>query len=218
MGNVTGHVEAGGAVKDAAAHPGCWIGAPPRGGLVVASAVETPYGRFMMASIGGGVVATRGPSVEAIEPQDWGRWLWPGADIAVSPRDHRAFHAQIRDYFAGKRRAFDLPLALDGTDLHLRAWLAATEVPYGKSLTYGDLAWEIGAPGAARAVGRAMALCPAPLLIPCHRIVGAGGKRCGSLESWERRQLLLDFEREQLLARGEHRGSGHPLTSSRVIG
>ena len=162
---------------------------------IAVSKVETPFGQFLIAAAGDRVFATRGPRAEAIEPRDWAMWLWPEDVVTLAGRAHRDVHEQVREYFRGQRRAFDLQLALEGNELHVRAWLAAAEIPYGRTETYGDLSWEIGAPGAARAVGRAMALCPTPLFIPCHRVVGAGGKRCGDLEAWERRKQLLDFER-----------------------
>lgn len=133
-----------------------------------------------------------------MDPRAWARQRWPGESVVLRAPGHREIVAQVREYFAGRRRTLDVPLMLEGSDLHVRAWQAATEIPYGKSLTYGELAWDIGAPGAARAMGRAMTLCTVPLFVPCHRVIGSGGRRCGSLESWERRRDLLEFERSQL--------------------
>ncbi len=82
---------------------------------------------------------------------------------------------QILEYLDGKRQAFDLPFALSGTPFQLSIWNAARLVPYGETITYGELARLSGSPRAARAVGNALGANPLPLIVPCHRIVAAGG-------------------------------------------
>ncbi|MBT5414582.1 MAG: methylated-DNA--[protein]-cysteine S-methyltransferase [Rhodospirillaceae bacterium] len=84
---------------------------------------------------------------------------------------------QIDAYFAGELRAFDLPLAPNGTEFHLTVWRALCRIPYGETRTYGELATEVGA--IARAVGTACGANPIPVVIPCHRILAAGGRTGG---------------------------------------
>ena len=106
--------------------------------------------------------------------------------------------SQIRDYFAGRRRHFDLPIIPEGRGAFERAVYAATRrIPFGKTATYAWIAQKVGKPGAARAVGRAMARNPVPLLVPCHRILGSDGSLCGftSEGGLELKQTLLDLEK-----------------------
>lgn len=102
----------------------------------------------------------------------------------------------LEEYFEGSRRAFDLPLDLDqGTAFQQRVWRALQAIPYGETITYGELAQQVGAPGASRAVGSANGRNPFPLIIPCHRVVAAGGKLGGySGGGLEVKQMLLDHE------------------------
>lgn len=101
---------------------------------------------------------------------------------------------QLGEYFAGQRRAFDLPLAPAGTDWQLRVWGALLDIPHGETRTYGQLAAGLGAPGAARAVGLANGANPLPVVVPCHRVVGAGGALTGFGGGLPRKRLLLDLE------------------------
>jgi methylated-DNA-[protein]-cysteine S-methyltransferase len=82
---------------------------------------------------------------------------------------------QLGEYFAGKRREFELELAPVGTDFQLRVWNALRKIPYGAVRNYGDIAREIGQPGAARAVGQANGCNPLPIVIPCHRVIASDG-------------------------------------------
>jgi methylated-DNA-[protein]-cysteine S-methyltransferase len=104
---------------------------------------------------------------------------------------------QLHDYFSGRRRNFDLPLAMDRlTPFTTRVLRTLAKVPYGSTLTYGELAVLAGFPHAARAVGRAMAVNPFPIVIACHRVVGAGGKMTGysGAEGIVTKEWLLRFE------------------------
>jgi len=84
---------------------------------------------------------------------------------------------QLDDYFDGKREAFDLPLAPAGSDFQLAVWRAMSDIPYGETRTYSDLAAALSS--SARAVGTACGKNPIPIIIPCHRVLGAGGKLTG---------------------------------------
>ena len=101
---------------------------------------------------------------------------------------------QFRLYFAGKLQAFDLPLEMAGTDFQKRVWKALRNIPYGETRSYGQLAAEIGAPRAVRAVGAANGRNPIPIIVPCHRVIGASGKLVGFGGGLEWKRFLLDLE------------------------
>jgi methylated-DNA-[protein]-cysteine S-methyltransferase len=102
--------------------------------------------------------------------------------------------AQLEEYFAGERRTFDLPLDLAGTAFQRRAWLALVEIPYGETRTYAGQALLLGLPRGARAVGSANARNPLPVVVPCHRLVGAGGSLTGYAGGLPRKERLLRLE------------------------
>lgn len=111
-----------------------------------------------------------------------------------------AARRQLDSYFAGRRTGFDLPLAPVGTPFQIRVWDALTRIPYGETKSYGAIAAAIGAPKAVRAVGAANGRNPLPVVIPCHRVIGADGSLTGFGGGMERKRMLLDLERGALLA------------------
>ncbi|MCB0364824.1 MAG: methylated-DNA--[protein]-cysteine S-methyltransferase [Bdellovibrionaceae bacterium] len=102
--------------------------------------------------------------------------------------------AQLREYFAGKRQKFDLPLAERGTPFQRQVWRKMAQIPYGRSLSYGDLAAQVGKPGAARAVGSACGKNPWLILVPCHRVLAANGGMGGFALGLKAKQCLLNLE------------------------
>jgi len=102
---------------------------------------------------------------------------------------------QVREYLAGSRRAFDLPLALRGSPLQRAVWAEVARIPYGETITYAELARRVGRPEAVRAVGSAVGATPTPLLVPCHRVVGSDGALRGYSGGLERKAALLALER-----------------------
>jgi len=101
---------------------------------------------------------------------------------------------QLKAYFSGRLRAFDLPLAADGTDFQRCVWSALYKVPYGTTASYGDIARLIGNPAAARAVGLANGRNPIAIIVPCHRIIGSSGKLVGYGGGLHNKQTLLKLE------------------------
>lgn len=101
---------------------------------------------------------------------------------------------QIRDYLAGKRISFDVPLAPKGTDFQQKVWQALQEIPYGEMRSYGEVAKWIGQAKAARAVGMANNKNPILIIIPCHRVVGAAGKLVGYAAGLDIKEQLLKLE------------------------
>lgn len=123
------------------------------------------------------------------------RILWPGEPGAGGdPAVLAAAARQLREYFDGSRTAFELPLELDGTDFQRRAWLALAEIPYGETRSYGEQARRLGVPRAARAVGAANGANPLPIVLPCHRLVGADGSLTGFGGGLDVKRRLLEHE------------------------
>ncbi len=106
----------------------------------------------------------------------------------------RSCASQLREYFAGERRQFDLPLAPGGTDFQRSVWQALEKIPYGERRSYRDLARAIARPKAVRAVGAANGRNPLPIVVPCHRVVGSDGSLTGFAGGLEAKKLLLDLE------------------------
>ena len=100
----------------------------------------------------------------------------------------------MREYFAGKRQQFDLSLGPIGTEFQCEVWCRLQEIPYGKTISYGELAKRVGNPKASRAVGAANGQNPIPIVIPCHRVIGANGKLTGFGGGLPVREALLALE------------------------
>jgi len=103
---------------------------------------------------------------------------------------------QLGEFFAGERMSFDVPLAPHGTEFQQTVWKALCEVPFGATATYGDIAKAIGQPTATRAVGAANGRNPIPIIVPCHRVIGASGELTGYSggSGIETKRRLLDHE------------------------
>jgi methylated-DNA-[protein]-cysteine S-methyltransferase len=121
----------------------------------------------------------------------------PDGPSAAWVEDRIRFHdaeLQLDEYFAGKRTQFDLPLHPSGTPFQIEVWEALKAIPYGEVRSYGDIAEQIGRPGASRAVGLANGRNPISVIVPCHRVIGASGSLTGYGGGLERKRLLLDLE------------------------
>ena len=101
---------------------------------------------------------------------------------------------QVAEYFEGKRRTFDIRLALSGTDFQQHVWQRLQAVPYGRTASYQDIAWAIGRPAAVRAVGAANGRNPVAIIVPCHRIIGKNGRLVGYGSGLWRKEWLLKHE------------------------
>lgn len=101
---------------------------------------------------------------------------------------------QLTEYFAGKRKVFDLPLEPYGTEFQKKVWQALMEIPYGRTCSYGEIAAKIGNPKASRAVGSANNKNPIAIVIPCHRVVGANGALVGYASGLQTKEALLKLE------------------------
>ena len=101
---------------------------------------------------------------------------------------------QLREYFAGSRRHFDVPLDFRGTDFQKRVWARLLAIPFGETRSYGAIAAELGRPAASRAVGAANGRNPISIIAPCHRVVGSNGKLTGFAGGLEAKAYLLGLE------------------------
>ena len=101
---------------------------------------------------------------------------------------------ELEEYFAGRRRAFSVPLSIHGTPFQEKVWRALTEIPHGETVSYGELARRVGNPKACRAVGMANHVNRIPIFIPCHRVVGANGRLTGYAGGLEIKRILLETE------------------------
>ncbi len=102
---------------------------------------------------------------------------------------------QIEEFFAGERHTFDFPLAPKGTEFQKRVWAELLRIPFGETISYGELARRVGNPAASRAVGSANGKNPISLIVPCHRVIGSNGKLTGYGGGLELKEKLLDWER-----------------------
>ena len=107
------------------------------------------------------------------------RRMKPGHPLVRDESKTRRVRQQVSDYFSGKRKSFDLPLAPNGTAFQQSVWTALQQIPFGETRSYGELAASVQRTGAARAVGRANATNPICLIVPCHRVIGANGSLTG---------------------------------------
>jgi methylated-DNA-[protein]-cysteine S-methyltransferase len=101
---------------------------------------------------------------------------------------------QLNAYFRGELTSFDLPLMLDGTPFQQTVWSGLRDIPYGETLSYGELAMRIGQPSASRAVGLANGRNPVAIVVPCHRVIGADGSLTGYGGGMDRKRFLLGLE------------------------
>lgn len=102
--------------------------------------------------------------------------------------------AQLDDYFSGKSLVFDIPLAAEGTEFQQKVWAELLKIPYGETITYMDLAVRLGDPKCIRAAGTANGKNPIAVVIPCHRVIGAGNKLTGYAGGIWRKKMLLELE------------------------
>jgi methylated-DNA-[protein]-cysteine S-methyltransferase len=148
--------------------------------------IDSPLGALLAVGDEGGLSALYLPTAKK-----------PGTVHPDWVRDDAAFgelRTQLAEYFAGARTEFDLPLRAGGSAFQKRVWAALTTIPYGATTSYGKIAAAVGAPEAARAVGLANGQNPIPIVVPCHRVIGADGSLTGYGGGIEAKQWLLTHE------------------------
>lgn len=156
--------------------------------------IDTPVGKLMLAGCDD-------HGLRYIAFQCGKGALAPKPEWKQSASPFRAVERQLREYFQGKRTDFDLHLHPKGTPFQQAVWQALLKIPYGQTRSYGDIARAVGRPTAVRAVGLANGRNPLPIVVPCHRVIGADGNLVGYGGGLHVKQALLDREREVSAAR-----------------
>ncbi|MGE0491140.1 MAG: methylated-DNA--[protein]-cysteine S-methyltransferase [Vulcanimicrobiota bacterium] len=151
--------------------------------------METPLGPLMVAESDRGVA--RIAFTEADAP------IRPGSDWRQGSLRSPAVR-QLEEYFAGQRQTFEFDLDPQGTPFQLQVWRCLMEIPYGETWSYGQLARHLGRPNASRAVGAANGRNPLPVVVPCHRVIGANGSLTGYAGGLRFKQGLLALEQATL--------------------
>jgi methylated-DNA-[protein]-cysteine S-methyltransferase len=158
---------------------------PSNGSIAGILSVDTPIGTLLLERNAAGLSAVR---FGGLAPGGGGQA--PASDDGLL----RDAAAQLRAYFSGDLREFDIPLAPRGTEFQRRVWDAVSRVGYGRTATYSEIAAVVCTPAACRAVGAANGRNPLPVIVPCHRIIGTGGALTGYAGGLEAKRLLLDLE------------------------
>jgi len=165
--------------------------------------IDSPLGNLWVAWSEAGLVSV------GYRNQDRGARIDPA--WRHDPRLDCPAITQLGEYFTGRRRAFDLPLAPVGTDFQKAVWRALTETPFGRTMTYGELAHRLGRPSAARAVGAANGMNPIAIIVPCHRVIGADGRLTGYAGGLDIKRKLLELEAALV-------GDGEVVTGEAIVG
>ena len=155
--------------------------------MIFFQTIDSPVGTLLLAASDAGLHAiefaeNRHPVKRSID--------WQEGDYPLLARAH----LQLDEYFAGTRHVFDLPLSPQGTDFQRKVWNTLASIPYGQTISYAQLAQRIGKPSAMRAVGAANGRNPLPIVLPCHRVIGADGSLTGFGGGLPTKQFLLQLE------------------------
>ncbi len=150
--------------------------------------LDTPIGELLLVGDDDGLSMIGFPK-GSMRREPEADWIFNEARLAEARR-------QIGEYFAGERRHFDLPLRLSGTDFQVSVLEALQEIPYGETVSYGEIAKRIGRPKAVRAVGAAKGRNPLPIVVPCHRVIGSTGDLTGFGGGLDTKEALLRHEAE----------------------
>ena len=166
---------------------------PKRRPTIYYCAIRTPIGRVLVAATEAGLIRVSFRRTEASFAEELRRRL--DAEVVRSPARTADIVHQLRAYFAGERRTFDVRVDMSRlTPFHRRVLMAAATVPAGQVVSYGEIARRIGQPGGSRAVGQALGRNPLPIVIPCHRVVASGGRIGGYTGGLAIKRKLLRIE------------------------
>jgi methylated-DNA-[protein]-cysteine S-methyltransferase len=156
--------------------------------------IDSPLGRLVLLSDGRALTGIH--LLKAGETFEPPKGSIEDSEAAPLPEARR----QLESYFQGDLRAFDLPLNVEGTKFQRRVWEELRRIPYGETISYGELARRVGNPNASRAVGLANGRNPLMIVVPCHRVIGASGKLTGFSAGLGAKEKLLALERTDCLA------------------
>jgi len=150
--------------------------------------IDSPVGKLL--------VAAEGDGLRYIGFELGRHPVWVGEDWRHDAGGFGAVRAQLSAYFAGELTEFDLPLAPQGSEFQLAVWAQLRRIPYGATISYGELAQRVGDPSASRAVGAANGRNPLPIVVPCHRVIGADGSLTGFGGGIATKKYLLEHEQK----------------------
>ena len=156
--------------------------------------MSTIYYDYLQTPVGKLLLALDGQGLRHIHFETGRHTLEPGEDWEPGPGALHEARAQLKAYFAGTLTQFDLPLAPQGTEFQQQVWLELLRIPYATTTTYGEIARRLGDTLATRAVGSANGRNPLPIVVPCHRVVGANGDLTGFGGGLPVKRFLLDHE------------------------
>jgi methylated-DNA-[protein]-cysteine S-methyltransferase len=158
------------------------------------TATDTLLYTTMDSPIGELLLLGDGEALHGLYMQEGRKPIGISPSWELSPAAFADVREQLTEYFAGGRTSFDVPLVMAGAPFQRRVWHALQDIPYGETISYGELARRIDQPSAARAVGMANGSNPIAVIVPCHRVIGANGTLTGYGGGIERKRLLLDLE------------------------
>ncbi len=156
--------------------------------IIYTTDYRCPLGRLLLESDGKALTRVRLPGEKPPAAVD------EGAPRVRDAKPFAAVIAQLDEYFAGKRRRFELPLAPSGTPFQRKVWQQLRKIPYGRTITYAQLAHRVGNDAACRAVGAANGRNPLPIVVPCHRVIGSDGSLTGFGGGIAAKRKLLELE------------------------
>lgn len=165
--------------------------------------LSTPLGSMAVAATPAGVCAATLPGLKDDDFPALVLGAFPAATLVSGGGWADDAVGQLEEYFNGRRRAFELPLDLNGTDFQRRVWERLTRIPYGATATYAEVAAAIGRPRASRAVGGACGANPLPIIVPCHRVLASGGRLGGFGGGLEMKRALLRREGIEVPKKGD---------------
>lgn len=158
--------------------------------------ITSPVGRLLLAG--------DAHNLKLISFQDGAHPIKPHSKWSYDKRPFANVIRQLKEYFAGRLKKFTLSLAPEGTPFQLEVWKALSTIPYGRTVSYGDIAKAVGKPAAARAVGAANGLNPLSIVVPCHRVIGSDGKLVGYGGGLKIKETLLALEQNDGLKKGRN--------------
>lgn len=150
--------------------------------------LDTPIGELLLAGEDGALAMIGFPK-GSMRRDPEAEWIYNEKPLANARQ-------QLEEYFAGDRKDFDLPLKIEGTEFQVSVLKALQEIPYGQTVSYGEIAKRIGRPKAVRAVGAANGRNPIPIVVPCHRVIGSSGDLTGFGGGLDTKEALLRLEAE----------------------
>ncbi len=164
--------------------------------------MESPLGPLTVASLRDGLchIEFGDLSVTSSGLQAWAKKHMLHKELKENHEYTADAVQQLKEYFAGKRADFDLPVSLKGTPFQVKVWQSLRKIPYGETRSYKEIAQMIGNPKAVRAVGSANNQNPVPIIIPCHRVIGSSGSLVGYGGGLDKKEILLSLEKQMKIS------------------